>query len=110
MAGWLADKMRVEFENFKILYRLNYSDFYLVYYCYDVIIVLSMYFNCFSQLKLILRCILRRKIFRLAFSPYQSLLLSTIIINDIYIYIYIYILLKNFECKKVLGIDHYDKK
>ena len=30
MAGWLADEMRVSFKNFKILYRLNYSDFYFV--------------------------------------------------------------------------------
>ena len=29
-AGWLADEMGVDFEIFKILYRLNYSDFYFV--------------------------------------------------------------------------------
>ena len=30
LAGWLADEMRVDFEIFKILYRLNYLDFYFV--------------------------------------------------------------------------------
>ena len=37
-AGWMADEMQVDFENFKILYRLNYSDFYFIQYCYNVII------------------------------------------------------------------------
>ena len=30
LAVWLTDEMRVDFEIFKILYRLNYSDFYFV--------------------------------------------------------------------------------
>ena len=30
LAGWLADEMWVDFKIFKILYRLNYSDFYFV--------------------------------------------------------------------------------
>ena len=30
LAGWLADEMGVDFEILKILYRLNYSDFYFV--------------------------------------------------------------------------------
>ena len=29
-AGWLADKMRVDFKIFKILYRPNYSYFYFL--------------------------------------------------------------------------------
>ena len=51
LAGWLADEMRVDFKIFKILYRLNYSDFYYVLYCYNVIIVLSMHFNWFFSTK-----------------------------------------------------------
>ena len=50
-AGWLADEMGVDFEILKILYRLNYSDFYFVWYCYNVIIVLSMHFNWFFSAK-----------------------------------------------------------
>ena len=51
LAGWLADEMEVDFEILKILYRLNYSDFYFVWYCYNVIIVLSMHFNWFFSAK-----------------------------------------------------------
>ena len=51
LAGWLADEIRVDFKIFKILYRLNYSDFYFIYYCYNVIIVLSMHFNRFFSAK-----------------------------------------------------------
>ena len=29
-AGWLTDEMRVDFKNFKILYRSNYLYFYFV--------------------------------------------------------------------------------
>ena len=36
----------------------------------------------FSQLKLILRRVVRRKIIWSPFFPYQSLLLSTIVLND----------------------------
>ena len=43
--------MAVNFKIFKILYRLNYSDFYFVLYCYNVIIVLSMHFNWFFSAK-----------------------------------------------------------
>ena len=50
-AGWLADEMRVDFKIFKILYKLNYSDFYLVQYCYNVIMALSMHFNWFFSTK-----------------------------------------------------------
>ena len=30
LAGWQADEMLVDFKIFKILYKLNYSDFYFV--------------------------------------------------------------------------------
>ena len=74
-AGWLADEMGVDFEILKILYRLSYSDFYFVLYCYNVIIVLLCILTGFSQLKLILRCALRRKKFRL---PFFSMSIPTI--------------------------------
>ena len=31
LAGWLADEMRLDFNSFKIFYRLNDSDFCFVY-------------------------------------------------------------------------------
>ena len=42
-----------------------------------------MHFNRFFSTKAYLRCVLRCKIIRLPFFPYQSLLLSTIVLNDI---------------------------
>ena len=43
--GRLADEMRVGFEIFKILYRLNYSGFYFVYYHSNVTTVLELHFS-----------------------------------------------------------------
>ena len=43
--------MRVDFKILKILYRLNYLEFYFVKYCYNVVIVLSMHFNRFFSTK-----------------------------------------------------------
>ena len=37
--------MQVEVEIFKIPYRLNYSDFYYIYYHYNVIIASEMHFS-----------------------------------------------------------------
>ena len=63
LAGWLADEMGVDFEILKILYRLNYSDVYFVWYCYNVIIVLSMHFNWFFSAKANFKvCIAAQKI------------------------------------------------
>ena len=45
MAGRQADKMWVRFKTFKILYRLNYSDFYFVYYHCNVTTVLKLHFS-----------------------------------------------------------------
>ena len=42
-----------------------------------------MHFNWFFSTKDILRCVLKRKIIRLPFFPYQSLLLSTNVLNDV---------------------------
>ena len=82
LAGWLADEMWVDFKIFKILYRLNYSDFT----SFSIVIMLLYYYLCVStdcfQLKLILRCVLRHKKFCCHFFPRQSLLSSTIILND----------------------------
>ena len=41
----LADEMRVGLEIFKILYRLNYSGFYFVYYHCNVTTVLEVHFS-----------------------------------------------------------------
>ena len=49
--------MWVRFEIFKILYRLNYSDFYFVYYHCNVTTVLKLHSVSFCQAKLTLRCI-----------------------------------------------------
>ena len=75
--------MGVDFEILKILYRLNYSDFYFVWYCYNVIIVLSMHFNWFFSAKANFRvCIEAQKISVAIFFPCQSLLLSTSVLNE----------------------------
>ena len=43
--GSLADEMRMGFEIFKILYRLNYSCFYFDCYHSDVTTLLEVYFS-----------------------------------------------------------------
>ena len=43
--GRPANKRQVDFENFKILYRLNYVDFYFVYYHCNVTTVLELNFS-----------------------------------------------------------------
>ena len=43
--GMPAEEMRVGFDIFKILYRLNYSGFYFVYYYCNVTMVLEQYFS-----------------------------------------------------------------
>ena len=57
-----------------------------IFTSFNIIIILLYYYLCistvFSQLKLILRCVLRHKIIRSPFFPCQSLLLITIILND----------------------------
>ena len=50
-----------------------------------------MHLNQFFSAKAILRRVLRCKKIWLPFFSCQSLLLSTIVLNDIYTYIYIYI-------------------
>ena len=43
-AGWLADEIQLDFEILKILYRLNYLDFYFVYSSAMLLIVLEEHF------------------------------------------------------------------
>ena len=44
-AGRLADEIRLDFEILKILYRLNYLDFYFVYSSAMLLIVLEVHFS-----------------------------------------------------------------
>ena len=44
-AGQLADEIRVDFEIFKILYRLNYLAFHFVDISTMLLIVLEVHFN-----------------------------------------------------------------
>ena len=45
LAGRLADEIRLDFEILKILYRLNYLDFYFVYSSAMLLIVLEVHFS-----------------------------------------------------------------
>ena len=88
-AGRQADEIRLDFAILKILYRLNYLDFYFVYSSAMLFIVLECTSVCFSQTMRILGCVLWCvKSGRHCFSC-RSLLLGTSTPNDIYIYIYI---------------------
>ena len=62
-AGWLADEIRLDFEILKILYRLNYLDFYFVYSSAMLLIVLEVYFSLLFSNKADFRvCFVARKI------------------------------------------------
>ena len=51
-AGWLAGRRnRGRFRNFKNSLQVKLFGFYFVWYCYNVIIVLSMHFNWFFSAK-----------------------------------------------------------
>ena len=67
--------MQVDFKIFKILYRLNYSDFYFVKYCYNVIIALFMHFNWFFSAKANFKVCIEAQKFR---SPFFSISIPTI--------------------------------
>ena len=45
--GKLVDEIKLDFEIFAILYRLNYLDFYFVHISAMLLIVLKMHFNLF---------------------------------------------------------------
>ena len=62
-AGRLADEIRLDFEILKILYRLNYLDFYFVYSSAMLIIVLEVHFSLLFSNKADFRmCFVARKI------------------------------------------------
>ena len=44
-AGWLADKIRLDFKILKILYRLNYLEFHFVYSSLMLLIDLEVQFS-----------------------------------------------------------------
>ena len=63
LAGRLADEIRLDFEILKILYRLNYLDFYFVYSSAMLLIVLEVYFSLLFSNKADFRvCFVARKI------------------------------------------------
>ena len=67
-AGRLADEIRLDFEILKILYRLNYSDFYFVYSSAMLLIVLEVHFSLLFSNKADFRvCFMARKIRSLLF-------------------------------------------
>ena len=62
-AGRQADEIRLDFEILKILYRLNYLDFYFVYSSAMLLIVLEVQFSLFFSNKADFRvCFVARKI------------------------------------------------
>ena len=72
----------MDFKIFKIVYRVNYLDFYFVLYHCNVIIVLELHFSQLLSVKLIVRCVLKCKKFVCHSFSCQSLLLSTNTLND----------------------------
>ena len=63
MAGRLADEIRLDFQVLKILYRVNYFDFYFVYSSAMVLIVLEVHFSLLFLNKAHFRvCFVMRKI------------------------------------------------
>ena len=86
LAGWqagrLADEIRLDFETFKILYKLNYLDFYFVDISVMLLIVLEVHFSLFFSNKMYFRmCLVVYKILS-PFYSCQSLLLGTSVPND----------------------------
>ena len=80
VAGRLADEIELDFEIFKILYRLNYLDFYFVDISAMLLIVLEVHFSLLFSNKAYFRvCFVICKIWLHLF----SLLLGTSIPNDI---------------------------
>ena len=62
-AGRLADEIGLDFEILKILYRLNYLDFYFVYSSAMLLIVLEVHFSLLFSNKADFRvCFVARKI------------------------------------------------
>ena len=82
MAGWQADEIRLDYAMIKIIYRLNYLDFYFVAIIAMLVIVLEVHFSLLSLKKTYFRVyFMVHKIWSPFFSC-QSLLLGTSIPND----------------------------
>ena len=78
----MADEIGLDFEILKILYRLNYLDFYFVYSSAMLLIVLEVHFSLLFSNKADFRvCFVARKIRSPLFSC-RSLLLGTSAPND----------------------------
>ena len=74
-AGRVADKIWLDFEILKILYRLKYLDFYFVYSSAMLLIVLEVYFSLLFSNKVDFRvCFVAHKIR----SPLFFMLIPTI--------------------------------
>ena len=85
-AGRLADEIRLDFEILKILYRLNYLDFYFVYSSAMLLIVLEVHFSLLFSNKADFRvCLWRVKSGRHCFSC-RSLPLGTSAPNDYFVH------------------------
>ena len=83
-AGRLADEIRLDFEILRILYRLNYLDFYFVYSSVMLLIVLEVHFSLLFLTKVCFRmCFVVCKIW-LPFFSCWSLLLGTTVPNGTY--------------------------
>ena len=70
LAGRLADKLQMDFEIFKILYRLNYLEFYFVDISAMLLIVLEVHFSLLFSNKAYFRvCFVVLKILSPFFMP-----------------------------------------
>ena len=68
MAGWHADKIGMSCKIFKIPYKLNYLDFYFIWWQYNVIIVLVVHFSLLSSSKAYLKACFKSWTIRCHFS------------------------------------------
>ena len=78
----------MSFKILNILYRLNYSGFYYVYYHRNVATVLELHFSQLLSSKLILRCVLKCKKFSSHFFHVNPYYLVLVYLMTIYIHIY----------------------
>ena len=81
LAGRLADKLQMDFEIFKILYRLNYLEFYLVDISAMLLIMLEVHFSLLFTNKAYFRVCFVVLLILLPFLC-RSLLLDTSVPND----------------------------
>ena len=77
----LADKIQVGFKIFKIIYRLNYSGIYFVYYYCNLTTVLELHFNQLLSNKAYFKVCFEMQKFSAIVSRH-SLLIGTNVPND----------------------------